>query len=708
MGLTIFAYAIGIFILVMGSYLKDRIGGSWLGRDMLFSFVGFGILSISNAIAVDLAGWSSVGVPTFFYKLGMASLAMGGIFFLRTALNFPYDAKNRLLDALAWILLAASVYVLIFTDLFAVAFTRATGALGVMSGPLYAAGRYLLWGLVALGSAVLFIRSLFMKSRIYRFQSGIIAMAGVAATAIGIVFQVLVFDGYVVFYPLIGLAGLLLMMGVYWAISITKLFDLRNAAGSALAAVFISLLVGVPVGLGAAWMYIWRDDWPVLLPAIPLLFIAASFLFSVLADWVFKAFSNRGDYLAALESGLAEIDFSQGRGVVFDKLSEVLRGSMNFEDFSVMIEDGEGNLQVVHTSCGAKLTVDHKTSPFDFVLNMKTDIVLKTDAIANHNFHTIKSQLLEIFEALKGEVIIILHEGNHVIGLVALGQKKTGADYTGYDSTVLRMVYGKLFAIGFYLKNIAKESILTTVDRELQYSTQIITSVQDNIDRVDHPKTDLAFLSRSTRKLGGDFIDFVKLSKDRWFFIVGDVSGKGLNASMSMIILKSTIRTFLKEERDFSRLVVKANAFIKENLPRGTFFAGVFGIFDFAKDSMYFVNCGIPVMFMYSPQYNNVMEIQGEGRVLGFVKDYSPYLKLRRIALQKGSVLLITTDGIIESESLRAERYGKERVQRAVTEYRGYPAESIAQMTYTSLEKFVAGEINDDVTIMALKYQFGD
>jgi hypothetical protein len=708
MGLTIFAYALGVFTLVMSSYMKDRIGGTWLGRNVLIAFVGFGVLSIANAVAVDFAGWSNIGVPLFFYKLGIASLAFGAVFFLRTAFSYPYDAKNRFLDVMAWILALVSSYVIVFTDQCVIGFNKVSGRLAIGQGPWFYVLVFGLWGMIALASLTLFIRSLLMKSRIYRFQCSIIVLSGLVATAAGILFQTLVFDRVAILYPLIGLAGFVLMMGSYWAISITKLFDLRDIMGLVLASVFVALIAGVPIGLGAAWLLMkWNVQPAIPLAAVPALFIAASYLFSLIGEWLFKAFSQKGDYLAALETGLAEIDFSQGRGIVFDKLSEVLRSSMNFNDFSVMIEDSEGNLQVVHSNCGAKLSIEHKVSPFEFVINMKTDIVLKTEAIANHNFHTIKTQLLDIFVALNADAIIVLHEGHHVIGLISLGQKKSGADYTSYDSNVLRMVYGKLFAIGFYLKNIAKESILTTVDRELQYSSQIIASVQDNIDRVDHPKTDLAFISRSTRKLGGDFIDFVKLSPDRWFFVVGDVSGKGLNASMSMIILKSTIRIFLKEERDFSRLVVKANAFIKENLPRGTFFAGVFGIFDFAKDAMYFVNCGIPVMFMYSPQYNNVMEIQGEGRVLGFVKDYAPYLKLRKMSLQKGSILVITTDGIIESESLRNERYGKERVQRAVTEFKGYPAENMAQMTFNSLEKFVSGEINDDVTIMALKYQAG-
>jgi serine phosphatase RsbU (regulator of sigma subunit) len=143
-------------------------------------------------------------------------------------------------------------------------------------------------------------------------------------------------------------------------------------------------------------------------------------------------------------------------------------------------------------------------------------------------------------------------------------------------------------------------------------------------------------MTRSTRKLGGDFIDFIRLSPDRFIFVIGDVSGKGLNASMSMVILKSVVRTFLKETKDFKKLVVKTNAFIKANLPRGTFFAGVFGLFDFKERSSITSTPAFPIMLLLSSAYNNPVEIQGDGKVLGFVKDIAPYVLVRKANFKPG------------------------------------------------------------------------
>ena len=175
---------------------------------------------------------------------------------------------------------------------------------------------------------------------------------------------------------------------------------------------------------------------------------------------------------------------------------------------------------------------------------------------------------------------------------------------------------------------------------------------------------------RSSRRLGGDFIDFVRLSKERWFFVMGDVSGKGLSAAMNMLILKSMVRTFLGE-KDFIGLVSRVNSFIKDNLPRGSFFAGIFGYFDLAKRSFYYINCGIPSMLFYSPSFDTFIEVQGEGKVLGFVRDISKALKTRKLILPPDSALVAATDGITDSENLRGERFGRERLRRSVAQRLG-------------------------------------
>ena len=174
---------------------------------------------------------------------------------------------------------------------------------------------------------------------------------------------------------------------------------------------------------------------------------------------------------------------------------------------------------------------------------------------------------------------------------------------------------------------------------------------------------------------------------------------------MNMVILKSIIRSYLAEVHDFKQLVVKINTFVRDSLPKGTIFAGLFALIDFETDTMYYINCGIPALMMYTQVYNNVIEIQGSGHILGFVKDISPYISVKTTKLNHGDIIMACTDGLIQSHSLRGEQFGKERVQQAVLDNSTYPAQRMAQFTFEGLLKFMSKEMEDDVSILVIKYE---
>ena len=124
---------------------------------------------------------------------------------------------------------------------------------------------------------------------------------------------------------------------------------------------------------------------------------------------------------------------------------------------------------------------------------------------------------------------------------------------------------------------------------------------------------------------------------------------------------------------------------------------------DFADNTVYYINCGVPALFMYNQAYNNVIEIQGEGRVLGFVKSVEKLVHVKRVKLNPGDMLLACTDGLVDSTSLRNEPFGKARISQAVIENLNYPAQKITQFLFDELLKFTSKEQEDDVTIIAIK-----
>lgn len=234
-------------------------------------------------------------------------------------------------------------------------------------------------------------------------------------------------------------------------------------------------------------------------------------------------------------------------------------------------------------------------------------------------------------------------------------------------------------------------------------SEQIIDSIQGNMDPIKHKKYDVGHIMIHAHNIGGEFIDLIRLNEEKHIFVMGDLSGRGISASMNMVIVKSIIRTYLYDTPDFKLLVENVNKFIRFNLPKGSFFAGIFGLIDFSDNTVYYINCGTPALFLYNRSFNNIVEIQSEGHVLGFVKDISPYIKVKKVQLKPGDILATCTDGLVDAHSLRGETFGKERIQKLITDNIGLSAQKIVEAEYTNLVEFVSRELEDNVSILVLK-----
>ena len=444
-------------------------------------------------------------------------------------------------------------------------------------------------------------------------------------------------------------------------------------------------------------------------------FITEFILYSIVAVlfslWISNVLSTSSklytaDYEASLEKDLASVDYKDSEmDQITAKMFEIMRRNVEASSMSVYILTGQNELDVAYSSNKMDVKIPLNNPMFDTLLNINKSIVIRSQIEKEHNISSIQTELEDFFKHTKSDALFILNEGHNIFGIITLGRKASGDHYKEYDYNVFVKLYSYFFVFGYYMRNISNKDVLSVVNREIKMSSQIITSIQENIDHVKTPKVDIGYLMVPAHNIGGEFIDMIRLTETRHLFVVGDLSGKGIAASMNMVILKSIIRSYLAEVHDFKQLVVKLNTFVRDSLPRGTIFAGLFALIDFETDTMYYINCGVPALMMYTQVYNNVIEIQGSGHILGFVKDLSPYISVKTTKLNHGDIIMACTDGLIQSHSLRGEQFGKERVQQAVLDNSTYPAQRMAQFTFDGLVKFMSKEMEDDVSILVIKYE---
>lgn len=485
-----------------------------------------------------------------------------------------------------------------------------------------------------------------------------------------------------------------------------KIFDggmIASALLSMLIRYFIPAIAGAVLYVLLRPMYIDNRELYVLIVfgVIFGLLILSRSIASGLAKFVNYRSSQ---YEAEFERALASIDYENELSDIAKEFLTAFQQNLQTSTMAVLLDNGQGEFSTSYSSEGKTYKISKFTKAREIMMNNNIHILFRDEVESNYLLQPVREEIYQFFDEAECDAFIILHEGHHILGILTLGEKRTGSSYDEYDKQVLNKFYSYLFVFGYYMKNIANASVVGTVNREIRMSSQIITSIQENMDYIKNPKVDVGYLMVPAHNIGGEFVDLIRLNNTRHLMIIGSMSGKGISASMSMVILKSIVRTFLAETHDFKLLVKKVNMFIRDNLPKGTFFSGVFCLMDFATDTMYYVNCGIPTLLMYSKTYNNVIEVQGKGYVLGFVKDISPLIKVKQIKLVSGDMIAITTGGLINAHSLRGEQFGKERIKQVLMDNYTYPAKRIARFLFDSLQRFMSKELEDDITVLTLRY----
>lgn len=198
--------------------------------------------------------------------------------------------------------------------------------------------------------------------------------------------------------------------------------------------------------------------------------------------------------------------------------------------------------------------------------------------------------------------------------------------------------------------------------------------------------------------VSGDYCDLLESSSDL-YFIVGDVSGKGIAASMLMAHLHATFRSLVALELPLEQLVEKASRmFCFSTLP--THFATlVCGKANHAGE-IKICNAGHhPPLLMRG---SGIEAIEATGLPLGMFCDEQ--FLICEVQLEPGDTLFLYTDGLVEAQDEADHEYGKDRLLKILGKNRSLPPEELVTACVDSLSTFRSGTpMTDDLTIMAIR-----
>jgi serine phosphatase RsbU (regulator of sigma subunit) len=219
----------------------------------------------------------------------------------------------------------------------------------------------------------------------------------------------------------------------------------------------------------------------------------------------------------------------------------------------------------------------------------------------------------------------------------------------------------------------------------------------------ERPEFDLHALIQPAREVGGDFYDFFLVGDDELYFVIGDVAGKGVPASLFMAITLTLFRSSLVWGLDPAALVAKLNQHLCADNDLALFVTMFCGRLHVPSGEVIYSNGG------HNPPY--ALRSHGSlealprvgGPALG-ISDKAQY-QLGRVTLQPRDTLLLYTDGVTEAVGPGDEFFQESRLEACVRTAPDATARQLVERVSRAVAEFTAGVAPaDDLTLLALGY----
>ncbi|MCU0485118.1 MAG: SpoIIE family protein phosphatase [Anaerolineales bacterium] len=213
---------------------------------------------------------------------------------------------------------------------------------------------------------------------------------------------------------------------------------------------------------------------------------------------------------------------------------------------------------------------------------------------------------------------------------------------------------------------------------------------------------DFSALIDPARAVGGDFYDFIRLDKHRLSLLIGDVSDKGLPASLFMALTFSLLQAETERTHDPRQILLNVNRHLVKMNVSGMFVTLLYGILDCQRGSFLYARAGhLPPMVLDAD--GEVVPITvGMGQTLGVFSEV--HLDVNEVTIPPGGLLCLFSDGLNEAVDAQRQQFGFERIRQELSAHRNESARLICKHMWEAVAAHAGAEPNqDDLALLVVK-----
>jgi len=407
--------------------------------------------------------------------------------------------------------------------------------------------------------------------------------------------------------------------------------------------------------------------------------------------------------------------------VALNQISTAISALMSVEDITQTVVDS--CLKKTRAEQGAIFLLDDENNQVDKFKTFVREFSPSTDKIPFHINESLSGWMIKnkaIFscnnpdsdERFKGMNLeshgitsiisapLLTRKG--LLGSLILFNKKDANGFTDDDKRFLGIVGTQVAQVIENARLREKEKKLSEIEEEIK----IAKSIQQGFlphsgEKLRH--CEIFGFNSPAKEVGGDYYDIVRMDENRVFFSLGDVSGKGIPASLLMANAQAVFRSHLFTPGEIRLEIIAGslNNLICQFSSSGQFITSIFGYYDCPTRKLYYVNAGhmSPIIvrgreIIIDPDLPDI--------VIGVLRDHE--YRVREVDLRDGDSFFIYSDGVTDLLDSNDDCFGETRLSEFFSE-NGIDRVSITcEKLYRRLQQFRGSAPQfDDITYVTLK-----
>ncbi|MGK7370137.1 MAG: PP2C family protein-serine/threonine phosphatase [Candidatus Halalkalibacterium sp. M3_1C_030] len=278
-------------------------------------------------------------------------------------------------------------------------------------------------------------------------------------------------------------------------------------------------------------------------------------------------------------------------------------------------------------------------------------------------------------------------------------------DFTDLETTIER----GLKEILYMRDNLKQKSLLNAVQQDLDTASRIQQKIlpQDFPAFPDRKEFEIYAEMHTAKEVGGDFYDFFFLDEKHLGFVIGDVSGKGVPASIYMAVSRTMLKAIASQLHDPAECLQTVNTMLIPESDLTTFVTVFYGVLNTETGLVKYCNGGHNLPYHLKDDGSVVQVENTEGLLLGKIEPIQ--FQTKEIQLKPGEKMFLYTDGLTEAMNEKDEMYEDERVEEYLrTHSKDSDGKLLRGIIVDTLKFMNKAHQSDDITLLVLEYMGRD